>query len=367
MKSNLKSIIITVCFAIAVFSLSLGTMLTPDKQFSGSERRRLAIKPSFSTDSLRSGEFFADSEKYLLDQVAGRDFFRAVKAFTVYNLLQQKDNNDIYLVDGMIGKLEYPLNVDSVEKAARHFNHLYSSWFGQQKAWLAVIPDKSYYLAAQNGYPAIDYGQVMEILADNLDSILLLEIFDQLAAADYYRTDIHWRQENLLPLASFLLRAMGSGDICPEPVYEENSLYPFRGSFWGQAALPLPADSLVYLDSNLLAAARAYDHEKQEWTTVYNPELFTGMDPYDVYLGGARSLITIYNQKASNDRELLIFRDSFASSLAPLLLPGYARITLVDLRYMQSDLLPEFIEFGQNQDILFLYSMQVLNNSAMLR
>ena len=91
------------------------------------------------------------------------------------------------------------------------------------------------------------------------------------------------------------------------------------------------------------------------------------MDPYDVFLGGARALITIENESAASERELIIFRDSFASSLAPLLLPGYARITLVDLRYMRADLLPDYLTFHEQQDVLFLYSTQVLNNSAMLR
>ena len=35
----------------------------------------------------------------------------------------------------------------------------------------------------------------------------------------------------------------------------------------------------------------------------------------------------------ATDRELVIFRDSFASSLAPLLMEQYAKITLVDIRY----------------------------------
>ena len=64
------------------------------------------------------------------------------------------------------------------------------------------------------------------------------------------------------------------------------------------------------------------------------------------------------------DKELLLFRDSFGSSLAPLLVENYKKITLIDIRYMSSKLLGEFIEFG-DQDVLFLYSTVVLNQNIL--
>ena len=76
-------------------------------------------------------------------------------------------------------------------------------------------------------------------------------------------------------------------------------------------------------------------------------------------------LITIENPNYKSDRELIIFRDSFGSSIAPLLAGGYAKITLVDIRYLRADLLDRFIEF-KNQDVLFLYSTSVLNHSETL-
>ena len=59
-------------------------------------------------------------------------------------------------------------------------------------------------------------------------------------------------------------------------------------------------------------------------------------------------------------------RDSFASSLAPLLVSGYRKITLVDLRYISGDMIGNFIDF-KDQDVLFLYSTLILNNSLSLK
>ena len=89
-------------------------------------------------------------------------------------------------------------------------------------------------------------------------------------------------------------------------------------------------------------------------------------DPYELFLSGSKSLLTIENPYAESDRELVMFRDSFGSSLAPLLVSGYAKITLVDIRYISPELLDRFIDF-ESQDVLFIYSAPVLNNSITLK
>ena len=75
-------------------------------------------------------------------------------------------------------------------------------------------------------------------------------------------------------------------------------------------------------------------------------------------------MISIENPNAKTDKELLLFRDSFGSSLAPLLVENYSKITLIDLRYVSRQLLENFIDF-ENQDVLFLYSTVVLNQNVL--
>ena len=92
----------------------------------------------------------------------------------------------------------------------------------------------------------------------------------------------------------------------------------------------------------------------------------TSMDNYDIFLDGPAALITIENPHAETDKELILFRDSFGSSIAPLFAEAYAKVTLVDLRYLSSDYLSQFVEFG-GKDVLFLYSTTILNTSEMLK
>ena len=120
------------------------------------------------------------------------------------------------------------------------------------------------------------------------------------------------------------------------------------------------------MENSLISACTVYNHETKETTSVYNMDKLESRDLYDVYLSGATPLLTIDNPNAETDRELIVFRDSFGSSLTPLLLKSYKTVTLVDIRYLASDYLGQFVDF-HGQDVLFLYSTLVLNNSGTLK
>ena len=120
------------------------------------------------------------------------------------------------------------------------------------------------------------------------------------------------------------------------------------------------------MTSDLLDNCTVYDYETGKTSAVYNLDKLDSPDLYDVFLSGARSLLTIENPQAATDRELIVFRDSFGSSLVPLLVQDYAKVTLVDIRYVRIDLLDQFLDF-HGQDVLMLYSTLVLNSSSTIR
>ena len=99
---------------------------------------------------------------------------------------------------------------------------------------------------------------------------------------------------------------------------------------------------------------------------MYDAADFEAIDGYNIFLGGPLSIVTVENPTGNTGKELIIFRDSFASSLAPLLLDGYDKITLIDLRYMASVNVGRFVEFN-DQDVLFLYSTTLVNSGKLLK
>ena len=234
------------------------------------------------------------------------------------------------------------------------------------KVYFSVIPDKNYFLAEANGYPALDYQALTDALRKQTEFAAYIDLFGTLTADDYYRTDSHWRQENLLTTADTLAAAMGVA--LPGNRYTKWTLdRPYYGVYYGYAALPMEPDRLTYLTSDLLDACTVYNYETGKTGPIYDLAKGAGKDPYELFLSGSVSLLTIENPNADTDRELVIFRDSFGSSIAPLLAEGYAKVTVVDIRYMAPALAGRFVDLSQADDVLFLYSTGVLNHSETIQ
>jgi len=344
--------------------LILTAWFKPAGEFSDAERRPLDQMPQINGQTLLGGKFMEQFEDYTLDQFPLRDGFRQLKSLFHYYVLNQKDNNGIYIADGYAAEMEYPLDGDSLQRALQQFNKVYEKYLKDSGSAIvtAVIPDKSYYLAGENGYLTMDYEAMFSQVREGMPWSVHVDITDCLSVSDYYYTDTHWRQERILPVAQRLASALGVTAPRPEDYTQTPLERPFYGVYYGQAALPMESETLYIMESELLSGCTVYNHETGRQTPVYDPGKLDAKDPYDVFLSGAQSLLTVTNPNAKTDRELIVFRDSFASSLVPLLLQDYATVTLVDIRYVSPELLGRFLDF-HGQDVLFLYSTLVLNKN----
>ena len=340
----------------------------PAKDISESERRPLEQMPEISVENILSGKFMTKFEDFTLDQFPLRDSFRQLKSLFHYYVMNQSDNNDIYIADGYAAKLEYPMSQSSVDFALSKFQFAYDKYLKDtgSTVFMAVVPDKGYYLAEENGYLAMDYQAMFTAFREGMPWATYVDLTDTLSAESYYRTDTHWRQEHLLPAADKLCSALGVTPFAAEDFRQTALERPFYGVYYGQAALPMQPETLYIMEHDLLSQCKVYDLESDQYLDVYNMAMLDSKDLYDVFLSGAKSLLTIENPNATTDRELIIFRDSFGSSIAPLLVKDYAKVTLVDIRYLSSQLLDRFIAFN-GQDVLFLYSTLVLNNSNTIK
>ena len=256
--------------------------------------------------------------------------------------------------------------MNSVNHAIGRFQRIYDKYLTESRCFYAIVPDKGYYLGKESGHLTMDYDALYAQVAAGLPWAREIDLRPALTGQDYYRTDTHWRQENLLPAATVLCEGLG---VTPPRVedFEKTPLErPFYGVYYGQAALPMEPDRLYLMENDTLSQCAVFDYETGKTGSVYDMTKLDSRDFYDVYLSGARALLTIENPNAKTNRELVIFRDSFGSSMAPLLVSDYAKVTLVDIRYIQPDLLGQFLDF-HGQDVLFLYSTLVLNNSAALK
>ena len=366
MTNKTKHIVITTVMVAFFLVISVFAWVKPSDEFSASERRKLAQFPELSFKTVISGGFMSSFENYTLDQFPLRDKFRTLKALVALNVFNQSANNDIYVVDGFASKIEYPLNEESVERAGERFGYVYEKYLKETntKNYFSIIPDKNYFLGTENGYLSIDYDKMISLLRENTDFLKYIDITKELEIEDFYKTDTHWREENIVDVAEKIGKEMGTNVKAEYDVKTlENDFY---GVYYGQSALPLEAEEIKYLTNDILKNCKVFDYQNNKEISVYDMEKAEGKDPYEMFLGGPLSLVTIENPNAKTDKELIIFRDSFGSSIAPLLVEGYKKITLVDIRYIHPNLLENYIEFN-SQDVLFLYSTSVLNNSETIK
>ncbi len=355
------------CILFAVF-LAAGFLLCvflPKAQYSDSERRKLASMPTLQAQNIWSGRFMTDFETYAVDTFPFRTSFRTLKAVTANHVFFKRDNNGIYVSDGFISAVEYPLNEDSLNRAVKRFQYIYEKYLTKNnKVYLSVIPDKNCFLAKDSRHLSMDYKKFEQQMKQKMDFAQYISIAELLEKDDYYKTDTHWRQERIIDVAERLAQKMGTALSSDYKIHTLTQ--DFYGVYYGQAALPLEPDSLQYVTGDAIDTCYVYDGQNNKEITMYDMEKVAGRDPYEMFLSGSLSLVTLNNPKAQEDKKLILFRDSFGSSIAPLLISGYSQITLVDIRYIQPNYLAQFINFD-NCDVLFLYSTLVLNNSETLK
>lgn len=361
----MKNKITCYSFFALILVFSLLAVFLPKPDFSESERRVLASAPEVSVDSIFSGKFSSDFESYSVDVFPFRDTFRGIKAFFSNNIFRKLDNNKIYSNGEHLSKLEYPLNSELLAHATERFNFIYETYLKgkAENIALSIIPDKNYFLDTLK----LDYEKLVDEVQSDMEFAEYVDIFPHLSISDYYTTDSHWKQENLIPLSSLLLGAFHKtlyGEF-----YENTLKNPFYGVYAGQSALPHKPDTIKYLTSDIINSCivKNYDSGSAKDALMYDLKKAEGPDPYEMFLAGSSALITVENPSITDGSHLILFRDSFGSSIAPLLASSYAKTTVVDIRYIRSDMLGNFVSDFEGADVLFLYSAAMLNSSGALR
>ena len=297
-----------------------------------------------------------------MDNFYQRETFRKLKTSVELDVFKKQDVNKIYKYNDFLVEQIYPLDEKSATNLTNKINYIKDSYLNEtNKIYYSIIPDKNYY--TDNSHLKLDYDKMQQIMENNLNGLQYIDIFQDLSLDSYYYTDSHWKQENLQNVAKTIAENM---NFSITQNYNEQKVATFKGVYAGQLPINTKEDEIKILVNNVIADANAYNYETKEQGGIYNFKKLTGYDKYDIYLSGATPLIEISNANNKTNKTLVIFRDSYASSLAPLLTEGYSKITLVDTRYISPKILNEYVNF-ENADILFLYSTLIINNSMALK
>jgi len=351
----MKDKIITLGFSFIIIGVGLISIIVKDINISFLERRTLTTKEDLDKD------FFDNIEDYLSDQFPFRNDLLSINSYYERNILNNIEKNDVYLIDNVIYEKNYPLDIKSVNNFVNKMNFVSENLFEGKDIYYTVIPDKSYFLN-NNKYLKIEYNKLIDLVSDiNGDYIDIMSSFN---VDDYYRTDIHIKQDSWLKIMSNLNNKLNFNYY---PInYEVKSFAPFYGASYSKVLKNSTSEELEYLVSDIQNDL-VINHLEFGAKNLYDLSKLGSVDSYDVFLSGPSSYIEIVNPNCINDKNLIVFRDSFGSSLVPLLTPYYSKITLIDLRYISFDLLKNYLNTSDNYDVLYLYSTLIINNSSILK
>ena len=360
MSDKIKDIVVTIIFLFTIIALFLINIIKEDTDISVAERRKLATMPELTTKSLFDGTYFKKFDSYVTDQFVERDAFRKIKIDI--ELSTKGEYNNLYMYDDYIIEEIFPLNSNSINNLTNKINYIKNTYLNNNSnIYYTIIPDKNYFV--NNGNLKLNYNKLQNMMKNNLSSINYINIFDKLTLDNYYKTDTHWKQEDLFNVANTIANQMNF-DINNNNVV--NTITTFKGSYAGRLSVTKDIDTIKTISNPSTLNSSVYNYETKKYTDIYDYTKINSLDKYDIYLSGAVPLIDIINNNSSSDKELIVFRDSYGSSLIPLLIEGYKKITVIDIRYISSKILNRYIDFN-DQDVLFMYSILTINNSFSIR
>ena len=363
-KPTAREIIACVIFIGFIGTFFILNFIIPEPAVLESERRIPARFPEISINAITTGTFMSGFDDYAADRFVFRDTFRMIHAYQILDLYQQTDKSGLYRCNAVgVGEFRrvdttaFRQTAERIQRAAAHVADL------NMNIYYSIVPDKSVF--AERYYPGFDLSVAEPILFDVLGDFSYIQLIDSLGADVFYKTDLHWDQSKISGVTSHILSAMGANPTSGGfPVVTAGE---WNGVYAGQLALPVNPDIMTYVDVPGLSVKYLNDRTLEfEEGPLYDMDRFNGVDPYDMFLRGPQPLIIIENPTVP-ERELYLFRDSFGSSLAPLMTGAYSKITVIDLRYINLQVLDMIFEFTPGSDVLFIFSSQIFNNPSIVQ
>ena len=358
------SIFLTVLFCAFIGGVCVISLLLPDKDFSPLENRYLQKPPRLSMETLGSGKFMEDAEKYVSDHIAGRDFWVAAKAWSE-RLSGKQENEGVYFgkQDTLINRVKDP-DPEKLEQDTGHLDTLVGNvsvpvYFGlipsAAEIWRDRLPD---------GAPTADEKAVIDRLYFSTGASPI-DLYSALAAHSgediYYRTDHHWTSLGAYYGYTALIRALGMEPVPLEQYTKTTVSEDFYGTVYSSSGVrwvkPDCMDTYVP-EEGITVVSHTYDQKGnpvEEPRQLYDETFLAVKDKYAMFLGGQQSLGVVRTPNTQAPK-LLLIRDSYSDSLTPFLTAHFSEIHLIDLRYYKLSVGDYIKEHGIDAAVV-LYSV----------
>lgn len=360
MKERIKQLTeypLLIIFGAIIAVFFFGYVLIPQQEKSEWENRYLSLRPDFSLIKIKDGDFMTDFESYTNDQVIFRDPLVKFKGICEAILLKNTNNGISKGKDGYLFTEDY-----SNGKVFKKNIDIISSFVEESGRNIGIIiaPNAAGIIGDRipRGMPVLNQRDLIKgaegkiSLLKNLRVIDLLEVLDNNKNNQlYYKTDHHWTTYAAgLAYEKFADRKLNL-DACAE-----SEVGDFYGTLYAKYKGPfVSSDTITYYNFPIKTATFG----EEEVDSLYDLSKVDVFDKYGLFLYGNFGKSVIKTGTVT-DKEIIVFKDSYANCFIPYLTTDYAKITVVDLRYY-GESVQELLESNEKAEILLLYNFDFLN------
>lgn len=349
---QIKKNIIFLTMIILFISIAILSYLRSPLTYSSYEQRTLQTFPSISTD------FGKELNTYTNDQFYFRNEFMNLKS-KLQLMLGQRKINGVWVCDDILYQEGVGLSSLQKEKLITHFQMFQEK--SKIKPMMMIIGDRINLLSddVKDDMLTVDSLKDIQDLQKGLKDYHFIDVNSSLMQQKdaFYQSDHHYNSKG-----AYLCFEKYHQEILTKEPKVEYDIYPLTNQFQGTLASQSGVRSFYDLVELYLPKKDDVQYyvqiDENQYSSIYQLEKGLSQNAYEVFLGGNHPLVEI-KTNVSNQKHLLIVKDSFANAFVPFLLPYYHRITMVDPRYYYDNIYPYMKEEKVNE-VLFLYSSQTL-------
>ena len=356
--------LLSIVFVFVIFGFSIVSLIKPDKKTSEQENRNLQQFPSMTLTGIKDKTWMDDLEDYTADQFVLRDAWVSLKT-TCDRLQGKKEFNGNYLGDdGYL--MQIPTDPDEKQEALIEDNvnamNDFAERYSEVNTSVLIAPNAVWTLSDKlpSGAPVRDQEEdsawIEGMLSANINYIdAFTALKEHKSEALYYKTDHHW---TTLGAKYAYLAAADALEIEATDKFDEYVVTAdFQGTLSSNSGYHGQKDTIEVFaprDSDVSYLVTDSDDQSKR-ATLYDLDALDTKNKYEVFFGGNHSLVDIVTNSES-DKVLVVFKDSYANSFVPFLIPYYSEIIMVDPRYYY-DNIDTLMDSHGVTDVLFLYNM----------
>lgn len=368
MKSNKLTANIAI-FAVLLIVLPALTLFLPKKTFSENENRYLQEFPVPTLKTLEDKSFMSAFEKFFSDHFVLREKWIQLKN-QMEIITNKKEINGVYLTEKRL--IEHQeLNEDIIKQNTEAINSFAEKY--KKPTFLMIVPTAESIYTDQLPLmaPYFDQKKVIDsIYTASNKNLTCIDVFTPLLSAKnqyiYYNTDHHWTS-----LGAYLgyFSSAKPLDFAHNEIdifNVEHASHDFKGTLYSKTLYEKSTPDTIDLyhlstgEPQVTVTVNS-GQKSSEHQSIFFRNYLDKKDKYNTFLGQNEPCVSVKTD-VTNQKKLLIIKDSYAHSMVQFYMYHYSEITLVDLRYVNK--LSNYVSVDDYDQIMFVYNFASVNTDT---